>query len=98
MDRVTQTNAAGAEQTAAAAEELNAQSAALQDSVEDLRRLVDGGRHAPVDKIAGSRPVARPARAGPPAGPRPAPVRPPAGRPPPAGAHAGRNGEYFKDL
>jgi methyl-accepting chemotaxis protein len=40
MDKITQANAANAEETAAAAEELNAQAASLQDSVSDLARLV----------------------------------------------------------
>ena len=42
MDKVTQGNAASAEETAAAAEELNAQAAALLESVGDLMRLVGG--------------------------------------------------------
>ncbi|HVU23759.1 MAG TPA: methyl-accepting chemotaxis protein [Opitutus sp.] len=42
MDKVTQTNAAGAEETAAAAEELSTQSVTLGDSVRALRRLVGG--------------------------------------------------------
>jgi len=44
MDKVTQSNAAGAEETAAAAEELNAQSASLNDNVTQLRQLVSGNR------------------------------------------------------
>ncbi|HEY9247682.1 MAG TPA: methyl-accepting chemotaxis protein, partial [Rariglobus sp.] len=42
MDKVTQANASGAEETAAAAEELNAQSITLRDAVGELRRLVGG--------------------------------------------------------
>jgi len=42
MDKVTQGNAAGAEESAAAAEELQAQSAALKDSVGALVQLVEG--------------------------------------------------------
>jgi methyl-accepting chemotaxis protein len=42
MDKVTQSNASNAEETAAAAEELNAQSATLLESVGDLLRLVGG--------------------------------------------------------
>lgn len=42
MDKVTQSNASNAEETAAAAEELSAQAVAMQDAVADLRRLVDG--------------------------------------------------------
>ena len=44
MDKVTQGNAGSAEETAAAAEELNSQSAALREAVESLLRLVDGGQ------------------------------------------------------
>ena len=43
MDQVTQANAATAEESAAAAEELNAQSAALKESVGRLDQLVVGG-------------------------------------------------------
>ena len=43
MDKVTQSNAANAEETAAAAEELSSQSVTLRDSVADLRRLIEGG-------------------------------------------------------
>jgi methyl-accepting chemotaxis protein len=42
MDKVTQSNAGNAEETAAAAEELNAQAAALLENVEQLNRLVGG--------------------------------------------------------
>ena len=52
MDRVTQTNAAGSEETAAAAAELSAQSGALKQSIDDLRLLVDGHRHAPAKPAA----------------------------------------------
>jgi methyl-accepting chemotaxis protein len=40
MDKVTQTNAANAEETAAASEELNAQAEQLQGCVRDLQALV----------------------------------------------------------
>jgi len=42
MDKVTQTNAASAEESASAAEELNAQAAALKDAVVELQSLVGG--------------------------------------------------------
>jgi methyl-accepting chemotaxis protein len=42
MDKVTQSNAASAEETASAAEELTAQSAALDGAVGDLQHLVGG--------------------------------------------------------
>ena len=43
MDRVTQSIAAGAEETAGAAEELNAQAMSLRDSVMLLQNLVGAG-------------------------------------------------------
>jgi len=42
VDRVTQTNAATAEETASAAEELNSQAAVMMESVNNLMRLVGG--------------------------------------------------------
>jgi methyl-accepting chemotaxis protein len=42
MDKVTQSNAASAEESAAAAEELTAQAESLKEAVSDLLRLVDG--------------------------------------------------------
>jgi methyl-accepting chemotaxis protein len=65
MDKVTQSNASNAEETAAAAEELNAQSASLKDTVSELRRLVDGAgqptrQPAPV---RASRPIVSPSPA-----------------------------------
>jgi len=42
MDKVTQTNAAGAEESAAAAEEMNAQAATLKGCVDELLTLVNG--------------------------------------------------------
>ena len=52
MDKVTQSNAASAEETAAAAEELNAQSVALKDAVASLQVLVGGSRQAPAGLAA----------------------------------------------
>ena len=43
MDKVTQSNAANAEESAAAAEELTAQAESLKETVSDLLRLVGGG-------------------------------------------------------
>jgi uncharacterized phage infection (PIP) family protein YhgE len=40
MDKVTQSNAGSAEESAAAAEELNAQATSMQQAVGDLRKLV----------------------------------------------------------
>ncbi len=46
MDKVTQSNAASAEESAAAAAELNAQAAAMKDSVAELMQLVGGNGQA----------------------------------------------------
>ncbi len=47
MDKVTQSNAASAEESAAAAEELNSQADAMKQSVGELLRLVDGAKASP---------------------------------------------------
>jgi len=47
MDKVTQGNAAKAEESAAAAEELNAQSLVMKQSVNELLQLVGGGQPGP---------------------------------------------------
>jgi len=53
MEQVTQTTAANAEEGAAAAEELNAQSQTMQDVVSRLHAMVDdGGQAQPVRRIA----------------------------------------------
>ena len=49
MDKVTQSNAANAEESAAAAEELNAQAEAMKQSVAELLQLV-GGQSGPAAK------------------------------------------------
>jgi methyl-accepting chemotaxis protein len=54
MDRITQANAASAEESASAAEELNAQAKAVDEAVNELQRLVGGLR-------AAGRPAAEPA-------------------------------------
>jgi methyl-accepting chemotaxis protein len=46
MDKVTQSNASSAEETAAAAEELNAQAAMLSDTIRELRALVGGAQRS----------------------------------------------------
>lgn len=43
MDKVTQSNAASAEECASAAEELNSQAESVKESVNALQKLVDGG-------------------------------------------------------
>ena len=45
MDKVTQSNAATAEESASAAEELNAQAGCMNESVKDLLKLVGGKAH-----------------------------------------------------
>jgi len=74
MDKVTQQNAAGAEESASASEELNAQSEQLKAMVGDLMQVVEGHRAAPV-RAPASAGRTRPARKTPaaPAGRRPAP-------------------------
>jgi methyl-accepting chemotaxis protein len=42
MDKVTQSNAANAEESASAAEELNAQAENLKEAVHDLLTIIDG--------------------------------------------------------
>ncbi len=78
MDKVTQSNAAGAEESASAAEELNAQAEAMRVTVLELERLAGcGGNATPPAAATRKRAVARPAAAAP--APRrttaPAPVR-----------------------
>lgn len=66
MDKVTQSNAANAEESAAAAEELNAQAATMKQSVLELVKLVGGaapnqnkGPEIPMRPIATSVPVVK---------------------------------------
>lgn len=46
MDKITQGNAASAEETASAAVQLNAQTEALDNAITELRRLIGGGANA----------------------------------------------------
>jgi len=67
MDKVTQSNAASAEESAAAAEELNAQAETMKEAVRKLMQLAGsraGFGGGPIEGTAGgkSRPVAAPAR------------------------------------
>jgi methyl-accepting chemotaxis protein len=52
MDKVTQSNAASAEESAAAAQELNAQAAIMKQSVAELLTLVNGSNGAGASKTA----------------------------------------------
>jgi methyl-accepting chemotaxis protein len=54
MDKVTQQNAANAEESASSAEEMTSQAEQLGEMVEDLVALVGGNRHKPVDAAAAS--------------------------------------------
>jgi methyl-accepting chemotaxis protein len=56
MDKVTQSNAANAEETASAAEELNAQAKSVQDAVIELERLVGIQPAASLEEPAHQRP------------------------------------------
>ena len=60
MDKVTQANASAAEETASAAQELNAQSLTLKEAVGGLRLLVRGGRSARRHAAAAAGGAARP--------------------------------------
>jgi len=54
MDKVTQSNAANAEESAAAAEELNAQAVTMKESVAELLQLVGGGSQGTVTRTNGT--------------------------------------------
>jgi len=97
MDKVTQSNAGNAEETAAAAEELNAQALSLKDAVASLTRLVGGTGIQTSDTEQAAR-APRPSAA------RPARLRTPADRTlqpalaPTPEAEAGAVTPAFKDL
>ncbi len=74
MDKVTQSNAASAEESAAAAEELNAQADAMKISVAELLHLVGGQSQATARKPAAPAPRAKQVHAPAPATKRPAPT------------------------
>ncbi len=56
MDKVTQSNAANAEESAAAAEEFNAQAEAMRQSVSELLELVGGSKQTPAKAAAPDHP------------------------------------------
>jgi methyl-accepting chemotaxis protein len=64
MDKITQSNAASAEESAAAAEELNAQALTLNDAVSELLALVGGQsrQSVPETRPAAAAPAREPAR------------------------------------
>ena len=73
MDKVTQGNAANAEECAAAAEELNAQAETMKQSVAELLNLVGGNVQAAQTPVSGARIAEH--RAAAPAAKRPAPIQ-----------------------
>jgi hypothetical protein len=73
MEKVTQSNAANAEESAAAAEELNAQAATMKESVAGLLRLV-GGRQNDMSGIAAASLPVKKARHAAPGAKWPAPI------------------------
>jgi methyl-accepting chemotaxis protein len=94
MDKVTQSNAASAEESAAASEQLNAQAETMKQSVLELLQLVEGSRQsAAMESAAAPRDnpeTRRPA----PTAKRPAPARQNGhGRPAPALAASSQNGK-----
>jgi len=60
MDKVTQSNAANAEESAAAAQELNAQAAIMKQAVGELMQLVGGAAEATAPRSSQRPPSARP--------------------------------------
>ena len=60
MDTVTQSNAANAEESASAAEELNAQAAVMNDIVKGLVALANGGAHSGSRRSSLARPTPAP--------------------------------------
>ncbi|MCX6954520.1 MAG: methyl-accepting chemotaxis protein [Verrucomicrobia bacterium] len=60
LDKVTQGNAAGAEETASASQELSAQAIEMDRAVQDLLSLVGGGQEAAAGRVGSVMPVAQP--------------------------------------
>jgi methyl-accepting chemotaxis protein len=84
MDKVTQSNAANAEESAAAAEELNAQAGVMKQSVIELLQLVGSAGETAANHPASDLPHNREFRGALPGAKRPAPVT--------AGGHSNGNG------
>jgi methyl-accepting chemotaxis protein len=75
MDKVTQSNAANAEESAAAAEELNAQAETMKQSVAELLRLVGGNSQTATATRTAAAPMrAKEVRIAAPVAKRPAPI------------------------
>jgi methyl-accepting chemotaxis protein len=60
IDKVTQSNAASAEETASAAEELNAQAGALRNNVDELMKLVGSNARKDAAEVVPSSPAGAP--------------------------------------
>jgi len=65
MDKVTQSNAANAEESASASEELSAQASELRDMVQTLVQIVNGGAGSVAAFVPGGRGVSRLAKSSP---------------------------------
>jgi methyl-accepting chemotaxis protein len=55
MDKVTQSGAANAEETASASEEMNGQAESMQAFVSDLMAVIDGGKSSQAGMMSGGR-------------------------------------------
>ena len=60
MDKVTQSNAAGAEEAASASEELNAQAEMMRESVRNLQQLVGDVSRSAEREVSHTRPPTKP--------------------------------------
>jgi methyl-accepting chemotaxis protein len=74
MDKVTQANAAGAEESAASAQELNRQAAAVKETVAELVRLIGGRNPGDAERAVDDSEPGGPTRQTTPATRRPAPA------------------------
>ena len=103
IDKITQSNAAAAEQSAAAAEELNAQTECMRDAVRSLQRLI-GTTAGSLGPAAQNLPAAVPAAAAPAVAPRRGAATrrlkpilgPSAATRPPGNGFAGHGEEFFR--
>ena len=75
MDKVTQSNAASAEESAAAAEELNAQAISMKESVAELLQLVGGNGQGAATRTTTAHAQTKSVHVAAPTAKRPAPVR-----------------------
>jgi uncharacterized phage infection (PIP) family protein YhgE len=95
IDKVTQSNAANAEESASAAEEMSAQTEALKEAVGELLALVNGAAaSATVAKPGAAAPVAAPPV---PAGRKAAPAPVPVGGSPAARGNGNGHKDWFRN-